>query len=895
MEAILNLIKNGAVAVTVNKRLARRFQRAYDTLMKNEGTRAWETPLILPLSSFAARLREEARPDKPLLSATRAGALWGKIVEEDGREGTPLLNPEGVASASFEAYSLIREYRIKLPSDDIYLTDEARALKRWSAVYDNEVERLGFIEPSALFDEVIKYLKAGRAKAPERLVIAGFDEITPSESRLISALKAAGSDLVFWPGDDTTPAGSVTIRPMEDEVAEAIEAARWIRTLPEDSIVGVIAPDLRKYRGAIVREFAAELNPPSVLPGAEVHEVFNISLGLPLYSDPLVKSALDILSVGLIDEDLHKLSLILLSPYFAQSMEEGLAFASIDAGLKKDNCLKASLFDLRARLGRAGRDAARVERWITALRSQRGKDAPSRWALLFGALLKETGWLKGVKLGSKEHQSLDALNKLLEELSTLDEVLGALTFKEAVAGLKRLASVTIHQAEVPDCRVEVMGLLESAGLKFDYIWLIGADEFSLPKAPAPNPFIPLFIQKEHNLPLSSHERELEFARRTLERVLRSAPSIQASFPKVTEEKECDASPLLKGLGRADETFIASKWPSSRLKDTSRLNVLSEVYADPSLVPVGEAELKTLSGGTAIIKDHSICPFRAFAIHRLKAVEVPDTELGIAPMKRGSILHEAMRAFWDKLKGSDGLKTAMEKKELNDIVRDITREAIKGVDVAPLSDKFLEMERQRLESLLLDWATVEAKRGDFRVKAVEQETEFILSGFKVKGRIDRIDEAGGNDVVVDYKTGTVQRNDWLTARPLDPQLLIYSMAGACGAVTFARLAPGECKFVGLSHEDNILPGIKGFENDSLRAKAWPDKDWEGLLGFWKTVIEGLARGFVEGVVAVDPNPGADGKADPCKLCELPALCRIAEYGTPHGNGEENDVEGDGDGD
>ena len=142
---------------------------------------------------------------------------------------------------------------------------------------------------------------------------------------------------------------------------------------------------------------------------------------------------------------------------------------------------------------------------------------------------------------------------------------------------------------------------------------------------------------------------------------------------------------------------------------------------------------------------------------------------------------------------------------------------------------------------------------------------------------------------------MNKGDWTTARPLDPQLLIYSMAGRCGAVAFARLVPGECRFVGLSSADNILPGVKGFEKDSLRARAWPEKDWEGLMEFWKTVIEDLARGFVEGVVAVDPNPGANGKADPCKLCELPSLCRIAEYGTPHGNGdEENDVEGEHDG-
>ncbi|MBI2412848.1 MAG: PD-(D/E)XK nuclease family protein [Deltaproteobacteria bacterium] len=890
MKTILGLIKSGAVTVTVNNRLARRIQRAYDSLMKNEGARTWETPLVLPLSSFAARLREESRPDKPLLSGTRAGALWGRIVEEDGLKGPALLNPEGVASASFEAYALLKEYGIRLPADDIYLTDEARALKRWAAIYDGEVERLGFTEPSALFDEVVRSLRAGRADAPKRLVIAGFDEFTPTEARFISALKAAGSDLVFWPGDDTSPKGTVTIRPMGDEKSEAVEAARWIRTLPEDSTIGVIVPDLRKYRGVIVREFASELNPPSVLPGSEVHEVFNISLGIPLYNDPLVKSALDILSIGLKDEDLHKLSSVILSPYFASSVDERLSLAAIDAALKKDNLLKANLFDLRARLERAGRGTARVERWITLLRAHQSKDAPSKWALLFGSLLKET-WLKGVKLGSSEHQSLSALNRLLEELSTLDEVLGQMTFKEAVARLTRLASVTIHQREVPDCRVEVMGILESAGLKFDHIWLMGADEFSLPQAPAPNPFIPLFLQKEHNLPLSSHERELEFARRTLERVLRSAPSIQASFPKVADDKECEVSPLLKGLGEADESVIQS---SARLKDTVRLDALKEEYEDPAVIPVEEAELLSLSGGTAIIKDFSICPFRAFAVHRLKAVEIPEMELGIDPMKRGSILHEAMRAFWERLKGSEGLNAAIEKKELDAIVRDISREAIKGVDVAPLSDKFLEMERQRLEALLLDWAKVEAKRESFRVKAVEMETEFILSGLKIKGRIDRIDDACGNDVVVDYKTGAVNRNDWSTARPLDPQLLIYSMAGRCGAVCFARLVPGECKFVGVSSADNILPGIKGFDKDSIRAKAWPEKDWAGLIEFWKTVIEDLARGFVEGVVAVDPNPGANGKADPCTRCELSALCRIAETGAPRALVEEGEGEGESDG-
>ena len=56
-------------------------------------------------------------------------------------------------------------------------------------------------------------------------------------------------------------------------------------------------------------------------------------------------------------------------------------------------------------------------------------------------------------------------------------------------------------------------------------------------------------------------------------------------------------------------------------------------------------VKEVPGGTGVLTDQSQCPFRAFAIHRLGAIDTTPPRPGLDAMQRGSLLHKALERFW----------------------------------------------------------------------------------------------------------------------------------------------------------------------------------------------------------------------------------------------------------
>ena len=904
IKEVLGLIKAGIPVVTVNARLSRYLRSQYDMDMEKSGHTAWPTPVIIPLFSWLEDLWGENWPDRPVLSAIRAQTLWEKIVSEDRLLSKEIMSSRGVAKTAYDAYSLIREYCITLP-EDIYLTEEAKGLKRWAEIYDGEVGRLGFIEPASLPDRVIRLVREGRIDIRERVVFAGFDELTPRVASLNRAIEGKGRKVEFWPFhpessnyQPPTP-NPLSLRGYPDEVEEVVQAARWARrSLRPDMRIGFIVPDIERYKGVIRREFTAELNPEAVFPWKETKEVFNISLGAPLTDEPIVKAALDILSISEDDQDINKISAILLSPYFAATDEEYFSLARLDASLRRENRFKVGISEIIRIVGCPpspqpspargegvfGYDMTRFRKrlgsWTASLKESRGNILPSLWADNLSKLLKDAGWpSRRCVLNSAEYQALNAWNMLLEGFASLDDVLGRISRTEAVSCLSKIANDTIHQPESPECPIQVMGLLESSGLYFDHIWILGAHTDSLPALPSPNPFIPLFIQKRLNLPHSTPERELSFSKRLVDRVLSSAHSIDVSYPRVLDKKEVFVSPLFHfsenpPLEKGDAGGFISE--SSRMKDAVHSKTFIEDMPPDMDIPPSEEELGTISGGTSIIKDQSWCPFRAFAIHRLRACGIETPGLGLSAQNRGTIIHSALKAFWDSVKDSARLKTIIANNELERFIKESVIEAFRrSYPIEPLSERYLELERERVSGLLREWIEgVESKRGDFTVEKTEYQTDIAIEGLTIKTRLDRIDSVSdGRKIIIDYKTGECSKSDWLSERPKEPQLLVYNFVDSFDAISFARVKPGECGFIGISKEDDILPKVVSLEKDvKLREKLQGINTWEELTESWKGVVNGLARQFLEGKNEVDPIEKA------CDYCELKGLCRVFEAET-----------------
>ena len=876
LKEVIGLAEKGAPVLTANVRLFRHLRREFDSAMAGRGLGAWPTPLILPLSSWAERLWEGAETGVPLLDPARSRSLWDRVVKGDRAvAGAGPLAAGSVADSSWAAYSIMKEYLIEWPSDDLYLTEEARALKRVSTAYEEAVEKLGFVDGAALVGRCIALIESGGVQLPEEIMVAGFDELSPRTERFLNALGRQGTAVRVIGGESGSRCAEVSVEAYEDEAEEVIQAARRAReTFRPGMSIAFIVPELEKYRPLIIREFSAELDPGSVLAGRQGPESFNISLGASLAEEPLVASALAFLALGEGQADIDELFCALASPYFA-GLDASAEAARVDASLRKDGRRRASVADIIKKLD-SGASAlrARCEAHLKWLKKSRDRRLPGAWAEAFSALLSAVGWTRPLKLTSPEFQVLGAWKKALAALSTLDEVTGAITRPEAASLLRRLCVETIHQGESPGSSIQVLGLLETAGLSFDHIYLMGCHENGLPPGPSPNPFIPLYIQKRHNVPRSSSERELAFSRKIVDRLLSSARSVTVSYPLRSDGRDLLLSPFFREFDDGRRTGLITR--SSRLKDASRASVRLEEAPADGPVPVTEEELKCLRGGTSIIKNQSHCPFKAFATHRLGAVELDEPAPGLSAAGRGSLIHLALKYFWDELRSHERLAGLKESGGLYAFAAKIADRAIDEVDLPrPFSVRFLEIERERLIAVLLDWMEKELAREPFVVKGVEQREDIEINGLRLRGMVDRVDELdGGAAVMIDYKSGKVESKDWLGSRPRDPQLLIYSTSGRFDAVSFALIRPGECRFVGLSKNGGVLPGVCAYEEDPMKDKFEGADDWEKLMELWQGVVRGLASDFLAGHATVDPLGGADRTyGGVCRYCSLGPLCRV----------------------
>jgi len=261
------------------------------------------------------------------------------------------------------------------------------------------------------------------------------------------------------------------------------------------------------------------------------------------------------------------------------------------------------------------------------------------------------------------------------------------------------------------------------------------------------------------------------------------------------------------------------------------------------------------GGTRVLADQAACPFRAFARWRLGADPLEEPAPGLDPRDRGKLLHALMREIWTRVRSHSNLQ-----RDLTTVIAQAAQTAVKEMG---LEGRYAELERERLARLAREWLEVEARRAPFKVKALEEQREIAVAGLTYKSRIDRMDdlERGGH-VLIDYKSGGFPSpRHWEGPRPDDPQLPLYAVAAPeeLAGVTFAKLKPGEMKFMGYSRAEHLLPNVQIY------------RDWDKLLEQWKADAQALGKAFAEGDAHVDPKE--DLKT--CRRCDLHTLCRVYE--------------------
>ena len=509
-------------------------------------------------------------------------------------------------------------------------------------------------------DVVKNSMQNGAISIPPTLSIMGFEEQSPQFKCFLDFLLEKGTHVDFLSSVPTPEilqnklsGETIHVRKYENRKGEAEACSRWVRSIFQPGKrIGIVVPELEKYRALLKRELTAELIPESIFNLDK--QVFNISLAPPLSQEPMIKMALDVLGLKTSTIPISTLLSYIQSPFWGFDSPPTQEISDLERKLRRKRILAIPLDQLSSNYGnisKVGQLAEMLKSWII----NSNRVLPAQWAEKVSDFLNVTGWPGKTKtsvdqkpLLSKRYQAFEAWKNCLNQLCSLNQIIGPINRLEAINHLANIARTTPFQIKTPEHSIQVIGLLESSGMQFDHLWVMGCHSETLPTHPEPNPFIPYEIRNKFSIPRSNPQRELKFAEQSMSRLLMAAPEVYFSFPLKEGDMDMTISPLLKNFPKIDGVAH----PSKRIKDqVLALNNLEE-FAESTFLPVTDSEkslfaTRGISSGYSLVKDQVDCPFRSFARHRLNSQHYQTPEVDFDNLDRGNVIHKALELILDK--------------------------------------------------------------------------------------------------------------------------------------------------------------------------------------------------------------------------------------------------------
>jgi len=862
-----SLLSAGAHWVTVNQRLARFRLQQFEAKQTEQGKLAWKTPNI---SSWSVWLQQQWLQDGEglLLSPQQEALFWRDVVSDD--EQTHVLQPKALAKQAMDAWLILADYFID-PACLASGGDEHQALLRWAHQVQQRIQQnnTNFIQRHQL---LALLCEQPCLSTPKTLVLDGFDALNPAQAHYLKHLQASGFEIltVQQDGEATLP----TLQAYHDEESELRLVCQHIRqTIAQhpSSNIGLLIPDLEQRATWVSQILREELAPAlSLKSETELEgEYFNLSLGSVLAKQPLIHTALNLLSLTLQpDWDTPTITQLLHSPYLKGFIDEVDARAALDKHIRAENNPSLSLKQLLYITQHHTVKTPILEEVLQDLsftlsesKPYSGKTLLSHWLHETDTFLTQMGCFENISL-SYETAQLQGWKDMIHQLIGLDDFCGKLTWAEAFGRLKEYAFEQMFRPAPGLANIQVMGFLEASNLEFDETFIISMDDNTWPPAAKPHPLIPVDIQVQHQTPHANSEREWFYAQTVWRNLMYSAPIIHVSYAKNREHQEMQPSPLLGGLSQGKDMTFASQRYASQLQQQQ---VTLEDIQDMAY-PVDKDE--SIRGGTGILAAQSACSFQAFAKYRLKLEGLETPTSGLNSREQGIMLHQVLETFWLQHPSQQRLLDLIEAKILDAEIQSCISNAWRSLKrFVPSHTKHLE--ERRLIRLIRDWLLLEAERAPFKVVEREVWRDVKLGDLVLHTKLDRIDVDGeGRRIILDYKTGDSVAGKALGERPDAPQLPAYLLAEqdkglSIDALAFAQVRFEGMGFKGFAKDDAVLPKLKAY-----KGKKDQPEDWDELTQHWQDTLNRLADEFMAGEANVAPKTSQS-----CTYCDFEGLCRV----------------------
>ena len=899
IDPLLASIEAGHLILTPNFRLARHITQAWGQRCVEQGLRTWRQPLVMALEAWLeccwAEFIEAEQPnvDAPAFSVIDKHGeqlLWRSCIAQDSHL-PPAADVASLAELAMQTRQQLQ--RCNVPLKELVDTHHSasESFLRWLDTFHQTLDQKCLVTWEQAQRVLLQAFSDGFLNGYEAVQLVGFQTLPALHREIIEA----AANTVTHCELAQTPA-QITLQTCHDEHCEISAAAQWAKAQHEsdpEQRIGIVFGNLANSQQRISRIFHDAFTAEHCLPEHQRSiPNFNFSAGAPLGRSPLIASALNLLAVQTQALALSHWCRLLADPFWgpatffieAANADEVAALVGnqhliarthCELLLRDSNKLMHTPSAFRANLAEAERQivceghegevhqsenpaatprsngeypslAAAWQTIADRVRRQPKTASFCYWAEEFVQRLDILGWPGARTLDSIEYQQHQHYLSLLEDFASLDNSAAPLSASAALTQLTRMAQSTVFQAQSHDSQIQILGLLEAAGLEFDQLWIAGLDDKQWPQPTSINPLLAVDLQQRYQLPRSNAKQELSLAKQLLQVFQHSSRQLVFSYAAHDGDTELEASRLLPHAALAPSVTT----PATRLQHPllTALPPTALQRIDAIKGPALQTDGNSVRGGTAILQAQAGNPFNAFVTWRLGARPLAEPSSGLSPIERGNLVHRCLELFWSRFHDQASVKA------LDSAARDAALEGVITEAMRPeyqsrsdiFGPRFAAIETQRLQQLLTQWLDIELQRQPFTVMAPEKQLYMSIGGLPLSLRIDRIDRLDDQRIVlIDYKTGNTNINCWTGERLEEPQLPLYALAlpEQIGGLCFGQISTAKSVTAkGVSDTPEIIPGLAPLAKINF-------VDWEDCLEVWREQLETLATEFLDGQAEV----------------------------------------------
>ena len=881
-------LERGDLVLTHSLRLAREVRHAFASVQAplDDESVVTVAARVLPLeawfeSIWRERVESGELPVRRLLSRFEERLLWRQVIEEslEQKGDFRLLLPAVAAERASQSRRSLLLYANAYPdviSDPRFHYDlDGKVFADWSQSFDRRLKASECITREEAYYELLQLPPV------ESCVVVPFHmpPVPPLFARLMDHLGVGSpSDMIGRVATSIEIAPTLPGARFIDRESELAAAARWAceQFSQDRTPCAIVLLDSTNQRASLEyhlrREFGCLGERYDRLPA-------NFSSGISLAEAPMYRDAMLGLRAGLMPLSRHEALRLVNSPFLLP-----LGFAETAVGLK---FIKA-LFDLGTETIAAADFRHLVNRLagktvlkeIVTLAQAQSRHLSVRqsghyWVGVIRERLAAWGWPARDNLDSMEFQQVQRLESSLDAFEATISLCDLVTYEEALQHWHAVLADTVFQPQTVRSSVQVLDAREAIGLSFSKVWVCGLDAEALPKSVRFHPFIPAAIQRELGIAEASERAQQIYADFLVSGWQQCHDEVIASFSPVTAGEETHPSEFFGDSGHSVTREVL-------LDDSTDQSVVELEWVGDTASPIKAG--RELLGGSALLKNQALCPFKAWSDHRLGISEPTGVISGLSAAERGSFVHHVLRCLWVTIQQADTLNQSSPEQRAQWIeeaidagMKALESDAEKhGVSLgARVGRVCLDLEKRRVTKLVTEWLDVESQRFEtFRVVDCEYDTSIELSGLNLKLRLDRIDEfPDGRRLVIDYKTGAVQRKALLQERLKEPQLPLYALLDErIEGIAYAKVGvSGQLDFTWLGEDLGLKKLSRGSDDliSQTRDSAIPIEGWEHLRRLWRSRLEALATEFVSGDVSVTPS------AEACRHCSYAGICRFED--------------------